>query len=517
MSKFADLKKRFQSAKSEKDASLERLKEAYRYALPSANVDNYDSNKLPDDSQPEVYDDTAVIALQKYANKTQSMLVPSWKTWAMLKAGSDVPEEDEEQVEELLEEVTEVIFDHINHSNFTSQAHEAFMDLGISTGALICEEGDGITSALRFRAIPMMELVPERSSYGSIKTVWREFKLEASKLQELYPKAAISVTIAELLRDKPQTMIDLIEGVVYNEKTQMYNHVILYEKDTSLLLDEEIESSPYIVFREQVSPSKSLGFGRILQLLPTIIKLNSLSYYEDAAVVTSATGSFTVRDDGTINPENVRVSDPFSLVIVGSNDNTNPTIRPLETSARFDVTDMKIKELQNTINEVMTAQSFGNVEETPVRTAYEMSVRENSLKQTSHSAFGRLQSEFLETLLARVVYVLAEAGKIQPIRVNGRDITIKFTSPSARVEDAEELQALQTFLMYMENMPPEIVSSKFKIEEVPHFVAERTGLPASMLRNKAEEAKAVDGMKGATAEGMQTAADASVPSQEMMQ
>lgn len=508
MSKYEQLTKRFEKAKQEKNALLERLKEAYRYSLPSADVDGTDGSSW--DERPEVYDDTAVLSLQKYANRLQAQLIPSWKTWALLKAGSDVMEDQKEEADGALEEITEVIFDHIHHSNFTSQAHEAFQDLGISTGALICEEGDGINSSLRFRAISMMELVPERSSYGNIKTTWREFKLKASEIKDLYPKATINESIAKIIEESPNTLIDLIEGVVFDEKENEYNHVLLYPKTKDVLLDETDESSPYIIFREQVSPNKAFGFGRVLQLLPTILKLNNLSYYEDVSVGINAAGVYTVTDDGVASPDNIRIQ-PFALIPVDSNDSNNRSIAPLDIGTNFNVTDVKIKENQAKVNELMAAQSFGNVEETPVRTAYEMSVRENAMQQNAHSAFGRLQTEFLESLLSRIVFVLSKAGKIPPLRVNGREVTLKFTSPSARVQDTEELQSLQEFLLYMESQPKEIVSAKFKIEDVPKFVAERTGLPASMMRNKAEEAEAVKGMQQAAMAGKQAETDASQP------
>ena len=500
---------RFAKAKTEKSSVLERLKEGYRYSNPSANVDDYFSDGGLDD-RPEVYDDTAVLALQKFANRTQTQLTPSWKTWALLTAGSDVEEDQKAEVNVQLEQVTKVIFEHIHHSNFLSQEHEAFQDLGISTGAMICEEGDGISSSLNFRAVPMIELVVERNSDGKVKTVWREFKLEANRIAELFPKASLNHTISEIIRTKPSTRVELIEGVVYDPKTRMFNHVLLHPSDADQLMDLVLESSPYIVFREFVSPNRALGFGRILQLLPTILKLNSLSYYEDVSVGINAAGAYTVADDGIASADNIRI-EPFALIPVESNSSQNPTLQPLNQGTRFDVTDVKIKELQGEIKEAMQSQSFGNIEETPVRTAYEMSVRENDRMQTTHGSYGRMQTEFLDPMLRRVVYVLKQAGKIPDVLINGKEITIKFTSPAARVQDAEDLLALQEFLMYMEGQPPEIVSAKFKIEEVPKYVADRVGLPASMMRNKAEEEKAVGDMQNAATIGQQTATDAGVP------
>lgn len=506
--KYQKLIKRYEKAKSEKDALLEKLKEAYRYALPSADVDGVLGGSW--DERPEVYDDTAVLALQKYANRLQAQLIPSWKTWAMLQAGSAVSEDDEDETNALLEDVTEVIFDHINHSNFISQAHESFQDLGISTGALICEEGDSINSSLNFRAVSLMELVPERSSSGVIKTNWRPFSLAVHELQVMYPRAKLTKSITTMLKDNPNESLDLIEGVIHDAKTDMYNHVVLFSKDKVILIDEESESSPYIVFREQVSPNKALGFGRVLQILPTILKLNTLSYYEDVSVGLNAAGVYTVSDDSVMAPDNIRIA-PFAMIPVDSNDSRNRSIEPLAIGTDFNVTDVKIKENQAKINELMASQSFGNVEETPVRTAYEMSVRENSMQQNSHSAFGRLQTEFIETLLARVVFVLSKAGKIPELKVDSKDVTIKFTSPSARIQDLEELQALQEFKMYAENIPPEILAAKYKIEDEVKFIAQRIGLPVSMLRNKAEEAEAVKGMQQAAVQGQQLQTDASVP------
>ena len=510
MADYRTYYKRFSKAESEKSMILEDLKECYRYAMPSSQVDGYEGQANTLDRTPTVYDDTAKIALNKYANRTQAQIIPSWKTWAMLEAGSEIPEEQHEDINRQLEKITDVVFDHIHHSNFLAATHEAFKDLGISTGALIIEEGDGISSSLNFRAIPMMELIPERSSDGKIRTVWRKFKLEANRIMDMYPDATLTSLIEKIIQDNPEQFLQLIEGTVFNVKTRTYNHVLLYPSLGVTLMDKERVSSPYVVFRESTLAGQAFGDGRVLNIIGTILKLNKISYYEDVSVGINAAGVYTVSDDDALSLDNIRI-EPFGILPVESNRNDSPSIRPLDIGTNFNVTDVKIKEMQGEVRDVMQSQSFGNIEETPVRTAYEMSVRENDRKQTAHGAYGRLQAEFLEPLLARIVHVLSEAGKIPPLRINGKEITIKFTSPAARVQDAEELLSLQEFMMYMEGLPQEITSAKFKIEEIPHFVSQRVGLPASMMRNKAEEEKAVAGMQGAALAGQQAITDASQP------
>ena len=510
MGNYKQYYKRFTKADSEKSMIIEELKECYRYAMPSSQVDGYEGNSNTLDRTPTVYDDTAKIALNKYANKTQSQIVPSWKTWAMLEAGSEIPDEQHEDINRQLEKITEVIFDHIHHSNFLAATHEAFKDLGISTGALIVEEGDGINSSLNFRAIPMMELIPERSSDGKVRTVWRKFKLEANRISEMYPDAKLTATIEEAIKDNPEQFLELVEGTVYDIGTRKYNHVLLYPSQNISLMDKVRDSSPYVVFRESTLAGQAFGDGRIMNIIGTILKLNKISYYEDVSVGINAAGVYTVSDDDALSLDNIRI-EPFGILPVESNRSDSPSIRPLDIGTNFNVTDIKIKEMQAEVRDVMQSQSFGNVEETPVRTAYEMSVREADRKQTAHGAYGRLQTEFLEPLLSRIVYVLAQVGKIPELKINGKEITIRFTSPAARVQDAEELLSLQEFMMYMEGVPQEITSSKFKIEEIPDFVANRVGLPASMMRNKAEEEVAVKGMQSAAIAGQRAMTDASQP------
>ncbi|RKY70849.1 MAG: hypothetical protein DRP97_03005, partial [Candidatus Latescibacterota bacterium] len=276
--------KRFSKAESNKGSILENLKECYRYAMPAANVDGYDNGSNTIDDSPEVFDDTAITALKKYANKTQSQIIPSWKTWAILEAGSEIPKEERADINRQLEDITDIIFDHINHSNFLSATHEAFKDLGISTGALIVEEGDGIQSSLNFRAMPMMELIPERSSDGKIRTVWRKFKLEANRITELYPAASLTGVITAMIQNNPEEMVELIEGTVFDVKKRMFNHVLLFPAQAEKLMDVVTESSPNIVFRESSLAGQAFGDGRVLSIIGTILKLNKLSYYEDVSV-----------------------------------------------------------------------------------------------------------------------------------------------------------------------------------------------------------------------------------------
>jgi len=145
--------------------------------------------------------------------------------------------------------------------------------------------------------------------------------------------------------------------------------------------------------------------------------------------------------------------------------------------------------LQDSIRRTMMSKPFGKIDETPVRTATEMTIRNNDLAQTSGSSAGRIQTELLERLIARCVYVLTEAGKIAEFKVNGQEVKIRFTNPSAKLQDEADLMVLNRFLGTVGEMDPAIVQSAVKMEDIPKYVANTLGLSSTLLRTSAEKSE----------------------------
>ena len=102
-----------------------------------------------------MYDSTASDALENYAARMSSELVPAGLEWMELEAGTDIPEDKMSAVNDYLTTTTSTVFAHIDSSNFSSQIYSSFMDLGVSTGAIIIEAGDGVQSSLNFRSVPL--------------------------------------------------------------------------------------------------------------------------------------------------------------------------------------------------------------------------------------------------------------------------------------------------------------------------------------------------------------------------
>ncbi len=475
--------KRYESAKANKMSWDEHIRECYRYFMPERNT--IDKREHGAKKREWVFDSTAQDSLEDFATRMESELIPANVNWMKLEAGSDIPEEEVEKTDEFLEETTDIVFNHIKSSNFSSQAHTAFLDLGISTGALIVEEGDGVQSSLNFRCVSLSELVIEQSQQGIVKTVFREFKLPVNDIAEIYPNANLPEKLKQLIANSPTTEVTLLEGTIYNGN--MYDNVVLYPEGKHFLIREEIESSPWVVFRESTIPGETYGRGRAMTCLPDVKSLNVMVRDYLKGLAWWSNPSFTATDDGVINPYQFNPV-PGAVHPVGSNDNSNPTLRPLDVGGQPAIAMDAISRIQDSVRRVMISKPFGNIEETPVRTATEMSYRQADTAKTALGASSRIQNELLETLIDRCVYILKKAGKIADFRVDGKEVKIKYTSPAARSQDEQQLAAIGRAMEMLIAFPPELVQQEINLELIPGEIIDILGLPKKFKRSPEEKA-----------------------------
>ena len=166
--------KRYERAKAKRTNFVDVFEECYEYALPQRESFYYEvSGQRRDD---KIFDSTAVVGVQEFASRLQSGIVPNYSRWADLNAGSEVPKEQRDSVNNELEEVTEYVFEVLQNSNFAQEVHESFMDLAVGTGVLVCEEGDAV-HPVRLKQYPYHTsfsiLVPTMKSIISFVNVRR--------------------------------------------------------------------------------------------------------------------------------------------------------------------------------------------------------------------------------------------------------------------------------------------------------------------------------------------------------
>jgi len=494
------LKKRHKRAKASFNEYRSVLEDAYRYALPDKGYFNTLSNGK---RTTTIYDSTAILGLGTFADKLQQNLVPPWRKWFMLIPGSEIPEETHDAIQPKLDSITEVLYDHINHSNFNTKINEAFQDVGISTGIITCEEGDGVESSLEFDSVSVEDVVFEQSPNGILEHFYRNLKYKIRDVKEAIPNARFNERMTKMLEENDIQEITFVECVVKNSDLK-YQHSIYLEEDDFMVYEVVDDTSPYIAFRERATSKGSYGLGRIIQLLPDIKVLNKISEMDLQNAGLAISGVYTAADDGVLNPYNVRLV-PGTVIPVGSNNNANPSLRPLDRAGDFNIAALKIEQKQELITRTLFGMPLGSITRTPVRTATEVDARTNENFEMTSAAFSRFQTELLERLIKRMVDVLQKAGKIAPIVLDGKEITIKFTSPLARQQDQVDIGVITQFAQTLlaTGIPQETLGQSIKFEDVPQYIAENMGVPNKLIRTedeinamKVQQAQAIAAQQG---------------------
>jgi hypothetical protein len=483
-----DLIKRVGEARKRWELWRSLYQEAMDFAAPERETFH---NKSPGQRKNRhIFDSTAILGLEQFASRLQGSMVPSWQQWMDLKSGSKIKEEDKKRTDALLEEITTIFFDNLNHSNFSTEITPAFSDLGIGTGAIMIEEGRFENDEMfKFTNIPLAELYPERD----LKTVWREQKVEARLIKQLWPNADLTPKLEKIAKDKTFTKIKIINGIVFNTEDRTYNHVIIHEAEKALLFTQAFETQRLIVFRWHLTPGEVFGRGPILQVLPDIRTANKVKQFilENGAI--QMAGMYTGLDDGMFNPHTVRIA-PGTVIPVNQNGTQNPSLQALPRSGDLGLGDLILSDLQNNIKKALFVEPLGDITD-PVRSATEVQIRNQEMLKQAGASLGRLKTELIEKIVAAGIDILSGRGVIpKELKVDGKEISIKQSSPLAKAEDLEDFQNSQIWFSNVSQLGqlvgPEVILGTVKVEDLSGYWAEKLGVPSKLSRTKDETAQA---------------------------
>lgn len=480
---YTALHKRFKKATATRDIWRSTHKEACEYCLP--NRETFDLYAEGEDKTTRIFDSTAVEATKSFANRIQGSVIPAWQQWADLVAGSDIPEDEVEKVDETLEDISKVTFASINHSNFYQEISPALLDLAIGTGCIAVEPGT-MGEDLKFTCIPLSQLYPEKPLNGKLESVWRSFQMPPQNIKATWPAAKLGDKLSKMA-EKPESMdVQIIMGQVYDPKTGMYHQVVMSPDDKTVMYNQAFAYKRIIPFRWSVTPTETFGRGVAIDNLSDVKTLNKMVEQYLAASAFSINPMYTGVSDGIFNPHTVRFQ-PGAIVPVGSNASANPTLNPMQTGNNIGHGSMVVSELQAKIKEAFFASPLGDVTD-PVRSATENMLRMQEYLRRAGASFGRLNSELVAPLINSVLMILAEINKVPPIQANGKQVKIRHQSPMAKTEQMEAFQNTQVWLQTnLSMLPPEQAQMGIKTENIPRITGEQLGIDKDLIRSDEEK------------------------------
>lgn len=485
---------RFQKAKERKTNWEEYYRDCLTHVAP--HRESFDKDETPGqrkDGRKTVYDSTAIDAGSKFVSNLQSSLLPPMRNWITFKPGPSIKKESKEETAKTLEQIEETMFTALRNSNFDTQISECFYDLLIGTASLLVQKGTK-SQPFRFVSVPLSEIVLEEGIDGRPDASWREWKVAPRNIEKTWTDANLSKELKELVKEKPDEKIEIIEGTVPakvkittpagSKTVDGYRYYVIDMKHKKQIVERQYASNPWVIFRWESLPGEIYGRGPALKALPDIKTLNKTKelLLKNAAINTA--GIWQADDDGVINTDNLKL-EPGTVIpkAVGSKG-----LQPLTTGADIQLSQIVINDLRNSINNMFFADPLGPID-APVKTATELSLRQNELAKRIGSAFGRLQYELIKPLVNRLLSILDDLGLIDlgDFTVDGNVIDIEHVSPLARAQDEEDVTAIIRMLeMIAGYYGPETIQVAAPIDRVLPLLAPKLNVPSGMFPSEKE-------------------------------
>ena len=482
--------KKYQKAKALRENFVDLFEECYEYALPQRESFYYEAvGQRRDD---KIFDETAVVGVQEFASRLQQGLVPNFARWADFRAGSEVPSETRESVDNELDEVTEYVFEVIQNSNFGQEVHESFLDLAVGTGVLSVSEGDAINPIV-FSAIPLPHVVLDTGPDDRIDHVYRERSVRASDVPLMYKKAQINSKLQNKIKNAPDDKVKILEVVakdytVKNDEAYLFYAIDCTHKEVVRQENYRgVGSNPFICFRWSKCSGEVYGRGPLINAL-SAIKTTNLTIeliLENAQMAIS--GIYQIEDDGVVNTDTISLV-PGTVIPKAAG---SRGLEPIRAAGSFDVANLVLSDMRLNIKRALYNDMLGNPDRTPA-SATEVAERMADLSRRIGSAFGRLQAELVQPVLQRVVYILKKQGRIELPTINGREVKVRSVSPLAQAQANQDITSVARWLELVQaTFGPQVVQILIDSEETAAYLGKKFGVPDSLIRDLEERRQLV--------------------------
>lgn len=443
-----------------------------------------------------IFDSTAITANERFAAAMEAMLTPRSQVWHKLKA-SDDELDDVPAVQQYLDSVNKILFSARYHpdANYASQTDECYMSLGAFGNNLLYID-EAVGRSMRYRSVPLSELVWSINHQGSVDTIFRKFKYTAKQaiqhwgrdgvpkvIQESYARSKFQeLEFLHIIRPNQEWMPDS-----YGDRAKKFECWYIFLADKSVLERSAYRTFPCAVGRYRVAPREHYGRGPAQTCFPDIRTANEMVKSGLRAAEKAVDPPILLAEEGVLSNFNQRPgANNYGMMTADG----KPLAMPFESKSRFDVSEEWLGKTKEGIRDTFLNTLFQILVENPNMTATEALLRAQEKGELIAPAMGRQQSEFLGPQIHRELDILLEAGQLPPppmeLLRSGKGVTIEYTSPLARALRAEEGSAIMNTLADIATMSQIDPSVRHVIDvhDAAREMANIRGCPAKLLRSE---------------------------------
>lgn len=441
-----DLMRRFDELRARRLTWESHWQELADYVLPR-RADVIGPGVPGDKRNDRLFDGTAIEANELLASGLHGMLTGPATQWFELGLKDSRLSQDQD-VRAWLDEAARRMHATLNTSNFQTEVHELYLDLGCFGTAVMFIEDD-VERGLRFSTRPLNEIFIDQNAEGRIDTVYRRFTFTARQAVQRWGERAVGPRVARLYRDRPNADVTLLHVVMPREGTHPARQGAQDLPFASIYLDIDgdqvlsvggFHEFPYVVPRWSKAAGEAFGRSPAMKALPDIKMLNEMCRTTIKAAQKVVDPPLLIADDGVMLP--VRTT-PASLNYTRFLADGGDPIRPLRTSADVGLGLQMEEGRRNAIRAAFFVNQL-QMAGSPQMTATEVLQRTEEKLQVLGPMLGRLQSEFLSPLVERIYGLMVRAGQLPapPPHLAGIPMNIVYISPIARAQRSTEAQSL---------------------------------------------------------------------------
>jgi hypothetical protein len=436
----------------------------------------------------ELFDTTAIMANQLLAGALHGMLTNPATRFFELVMG-DPALDSNEDVKAWLQLVGDRMFILLNNSNFQTEIHEIYLDLG-AIGTACLYMGEHPEKIVHFAARNMKEAFIEENNLGLIDTVYRAFEWKPRQVVQEFGLEKLPRWVQEQYAkgcDDDWKIIHVVQPS--DDENQAKKNIFPYKscyilKEQSLILSEGgFREFPYAVPRWTKVSGEKYGRGPGMEMLPDVKMVNKMMETTIQGAQKTVNPPLMVTDDGVIG--RVRLT-PGGLTVVRAGE---APIKPLIIDARIDFGYQAVEDVRRRIRSGFYVDQL-QLSQGPQMTATEVNARTEQQLRLMGPVLGRQHFEFLRPVIGRLFPIMMRRGLLPPAPkvIQGKAFDVRYSSLVARAQRMSEGQnmaraiSVAAPLMQMDPNAQDVVNA----DEAVRHILDVYGVPTSIYRKKKE-------------------------------
>lgn len=439
-----------------------------------------------------VFDTTPIHANEILASALNGMFVSNVDNWLELETG--IPELDEDTENRLwFQDTARRVLKAYSESNFYTEMHEAFLDLGSLGTSTLYQDMKG--GKLKFLCRPIYMFHIEQDLFKNVNAILCEYEYTFPQLLELYGEKSIPKDILDggMVKDLSEKfkVYQLIErNGLYNtvsSGSKKFTSVHFLERGWHILKEHGYHEFPYAVPRWTLSQDEKYGRSPAMKVLPDIMMLNKVMESHLQIIQQMGNPVLQVPSDSFLLPLKTR---PGSWNYYRSG--TKDRIEPLLTGARPDVSADFMSDVRLRIQRGFFVDQLQTVEG-PQKTATEVIQRREEQFRIIGPVTSRLYKDLILPTVERTLYLMQRANALMEpparLREGNPNIKVKLVSQIAKAQKVSQADSFARVVQAsgpVVEANPMVLNEVFDEYEVIKLHADIFNLPEKVMKTEAE-------------------------------